>query len=302
MCAELGQRIELSTPYAPWQDGKVERSIRTIIEKVTKTMIAMEIPAYLWPEIFLACIHINNRTVSSTLKGKTPIKAFLDQVDPNFHLYQHHKPSIAHVRILGCKSYVLIPEGKRVHTEKLNPRAELGILVGYDGEKIYKIWIPSRKGNKLIRSSNVRFDEMVNSVSHYQNRGDISSNSDDENEFVDQDYFDNVSQSIGINKSNHSTHEINEDDSETDDPIGEIKDSHSIHSESTVHESHDAGNLQVQDAENSHRQDDEDINTVEAVPKRYNNRGSKAKPSTKQSENECFQSSKAQNMAHIQLS
>ncbi|KAI0998651.1 hypothetical protein K3495_g9541 [Podosphaera aphanis] len=59
MCAELGQRIEVSTPYAPWKDGKAELSIRTFIEKVRKTMLAMEIPAFLWPGIFLACIYIS---------------------------------------------------------------------------------------------------------------------------------------------------------------------------------------------------------------------------------------------------
>ena len=74
MCADLGQRIEISTPYAPWQDGRAERSIRTIIGKVRKTMIAMEIPAHLWPEIFSACIYINNRTCTSTLNGKTPVE------------------------------------------------------------------------------------------------------------------------------------------------------------------------------------------------------------------------------------
>ncbi|KAI0992582.1 hypothetical protein K3495_g15603, partial [Podosphaera aphanis] len=131
-CTELGQRIETSTPYAPWQDGRAERSIRTIIEKVRKTMIAMEIPAQLWPEIFAACIYITNRTATSTLKCSTPIEAFLNQVDPNFEEYQSHKPQVSHLRVLGCRSYVLIPEEKRVRSEKLNPRAELGILIGYE--------------------------------------------------------------------------------------------------------------------------------------------------------------------------
>lgn len=50
-------------------------------------MIAMEIPTYLWPEILLACIHVTNRTVSSTIRGRKPIEAFLDQLDPKFRLY-----------------------------------------------------------------------------------------------------------------------------------------------------------------------------------------------------------------------
>lgn len=36
LCSELGQRIELSTSYAPWHDGRAEYYIRIIIEKVKK--------------------------------------------------------------------------------------------------------------------------------------------------------------------------------------------------------------------------------------------------------------------------
>ncbi|KAI1006706.1 hypothetical protein K3495_g1521 [Podosphaera aphanis] len=69
-------------------------------------------------------------------------------------------------------AYVLIPEEKRVRSKKLDPRAKLGVLVGYEGENIYKIWVPSIEDNKLILSSNVRFDESTHSVSYNQSRGD----------------------------------------------------------------------------------------------------------------------------------
>lgn len=91
-----------------------------------------------------------------------------------------------------------------VRSEKLDPPTELGILVDYDGEKMHRIWIPSRKGNILLRSSNVKFDEMVNSVSHHQNRDDMSSNSNDGSQFENGYYFDNVPQRKSINKSKSS--------------------------------------------------------------------------------------------------
>ena len=40
--------------------------------------------------------------------------------------------------------------------------AEVGILIGYKRSHIFKVYIPSRKGpteNKIIQSSNVRFDK-----------------------------------------------------------------------------------------------------------------------------------------------
>lgn len=82
-CIHLGQRLKISITYAPWQDGKVERSIRIIIEKVRKSMIAIQIPAFLWTKISKACIYITNRNATSTVKSKTPVGTFLDQVDPD---------------------------------------------------------------------------------------------------------------------------------------------------------------------------------------------------------------------------
>ena len=194
MCNDLGQRIEISTPYAPWQNGRAERSIRTVIEKVRKIMIDMQIPSQLWTHIFSACIHISNRTANSTLKGITPLEAFLDQVDPDFKDYQYHKPNLSYFRVLGCRAYVLIPGEKRTRSEKLNPRAELGILIGYEGENIYKIWVPSRKGDKLVRSSNVRFDESKNYAPYHQNRGDRLS-LEYQDQYLDSDeYFDEIQQ------------------------------------------------------------------------------------------------------------
>ena len=47
-------------------------------------------------------------------------------------------------------------------SEKVKLRAEVGILVRYKGHYIFKVYIPSRRGNpesRVVRSSNVRFDE-----------------------------------------------------------------------------------------------------------------------------------------------
>jgi hypothetical protein len=41
-------------------------------------------------------------------------------------------------------------------------RAEVGILVGYEGSHIFRVYVPSRRGpveSRIVRSSNVRFDE-----------------------------------------------------------------------------------------------------------------------------------------------
>lgn len=152
LAADLGQIIETTTPYFPEQDGRAERSIGIIISRVRTVSIEKNIPKFLWPELVRSQLHIANRTATSVLNGETPIQAFnrhFTGVDEN--------SGLSHLRVLGCKVYVRIPVEKRVLSQKLDKRAEIGILVGYEGQHIYRIFIPSRR--RVIRSSTVRFDE-----------------------------------------------------------------------------------------------------------------------------------------------
>ena len=105
----------------------------------------------------LVIIKVTNRTTTRTLAGKILYEVFIDQIDPA-NIGQH-KLKVFHLRVLGCKSYVYIPEKRRTKGNKLEKRAEIGILVRYKDTYIYRIYILSRKGDKIVRSSNVRFDE-----------------------------------------------------------------------------------------------------------------------------------------------
>ncbi|KAI1007632.1 hypothetical protein K3495_g595 [Podosphaera aphanis] len=62
---------------------------------------------------------------------------------------EDHKPSVKHFRALGSKAYVHIPKEKRDVSEKLTPRAEVGILVGFEGNHIYRVYIASRSKEKI---------------------------------------------------------------------------------------------------------------------------------------------------------
>jgi hypothetical protein len=60
---------------------------------------------------------------------------------------------------LGCLTYVLTLEKTRVANKKLEPYAELNILVGYKGNYIYRVYVLSRKRNKIIYLSNCKFNK-----------------------------------------------------------------------------------------------------------------------------------------------
>jgi hypothetical protein len=54
--------------------------------------------------------------------------------------------------------YVNIPKERRVKSAKLAPHAEEGYLVGFEGSKIYRVYLPGRT-QKIVRTSHCVFDE-----------------------------------------------------------------------------------------------------------------------------------------------
>jgi hypothetical protein len=144
-----GTLLEPTVPYTPEQDGVAERSNRTLSERARTLCEDRGISLDLWPELLQGMIHVINRTATSAVN---PLQAF------NQDLYgESNLPSVAHLRVLGCTAYVHIQKQRRVASQKFGPRAEEGILVGYEGSSIYRVWIPSR--GAIVRSSTVVFDE-----------------------------------------------------------------------------------------------------------------------------------------------
>src|SRR5436190_14788618 len=71
------------------------------------------------------------------------------------------KPFLHHLKAYGCCCYVLIKlAGDPDHPKKLRklqPRAHIGFLVGYESTNIYRVWIPHKK--KVILAGDILFDE-----------------------------------------------------------------------------------------------------------------------------------------------
>ena len=64
---------------------------------------------------------------------------------------------ITYFRVLRYKVYIYIPKEDRVISHKIALRVYKGILVGYKGHYIFRVYIKSK--TKVIRSLNVTFDE-----------------------------------------------------------------------------------------------------------------------------------------------
>jgi hypothetical protein len=68
-----------------------------------------------------------------------------------------YTPNLAHLYVYGCRAY---PLNKGIpRRQKLDPRAYIGYLMGYDSSNIYRIWISSKK--KVIRIRDVTFNEQL---------------------------------------------------------------------------------------------------------------------------------------------
>ena len=100
------------------------------------------LPADLWPEFYKAAEYLANRTPTRSLKWKTP-----------FESLQKYKPRLSHIKPYGSKAYPLVKKIPR--TLKMDERAFIGYLVGWDSTNIYRIWIPSL--SRVIRTRDVRF-------------------------------------------------------------------------------------------------------------------------------------------------
>ena len=146
-------------PYTPEQDGVAERANRTILNQCRTLINALaededdedpRDPKTLWPEIMRTTIYLTNRLATRSLYDKTPIEALTTNIG------QPTVPDLSHLRTIGCKAYYYIPKEKRQRRAKFENRAKAGILVGYEGNSIYRIY---DKDRGIVRASAVVFDE-----------------------------------------------------------------------------------------------------------------------------------------------
>lgn len=144
---------QLTCRYTPQQNGVSERANRTIMEGVRSSLYNghdnRKSPntgsnvQELWGEFLCATVYIRNRILTFQT-NTTPYEKFFGK-----------KPSVDHLRVLGCQAKVLTPSELR---RKIDPTSENGWLVGYcENTKGWRVWNPQTR--KIIISRDVIFDE-----------------------------------------------------------------------------------------------------------------------------------------------
>ncbi|KAG2763646.1 hypothetical protein PC112_g25720 [Phytophthora cactorum] len=92
----------------------------------------------------MTAIYVKNRLPSPKIEHKTP-----------FEIVYKCKPSVKHMRVFGCRTYILTPKEKRL---KWDPKARAGLFLGYEEvSKAYRLY--DIEAGQVVISRDVNFDE-----------------------------------------------------------------------------------------------------------------------------------------------
>ncbi|KAJ1041780.1 hypothetical protein NDA10_003481 [Ustilago hordei] len=120
-----GFKWQKSIPGISVQNGRVERAIRLVQEKMRLMLIGRACPRELWPYAITAAAHVMNLIPSAT---KTiPHEAFYGTTA--------HKLA-QQLRVFGCLAWVHVQQ--KDQQGKYGARAKPAIMIGYDDE--HKAW------------------------------------------------------------------------------------------------------------------------------------------------------------------
>ena len=128
-------------------------------------------PLQMWDEFILTASYLSTLTASKAANGQTP-----------YELWFGTCPSIAHLREIGSRAYVLISTAN----PKIVARSVECVLIGYaSNSKAYRCW--HRESGRLVDSHNVTF------VEHLNDQPRVLHRKSDEHTVPDADAGDDVS-------------------------------------------------------------------------------------------------------------
>ena len=143
------------------QNGLAERFGRLIMEKACAMQLSANLLYKLWRKIVAAATYLYNRSPHASNKWMLPYQAFHSYVFDKKKSQTHKKPLFHHLRAYDCKVYTLIKSKSDPHysckQQKLDARAYIRFLVGYESTNIYRIWILHKI--KVISVQDVIFDK-----------------------------------------------------------------------------------------------------------------------------------------------
>ncbi|GJU01132.1 retrovirus-related pol polyprotein from transposon TNT 1-94 [Tanacetum coccineum] len=124
---EVGITHTTSTARIPQQNGIIERCNRTTVEAIRTMLIFSKSPIFLWVEAVATTCYTKNRSFIHTRYNKTP-----------YELLRDRKPELKYLHVFGALCYLT---NNFEDLGKLQPKADIGIFIGYSpSKKAYRIY------------------------------------------------------------------------------------------------------------------------------------------------------------------
>src|ERR1044071_5787940 len=150
-CRDRGISHNFSAPRTPQQNGVVERKNRTLEDMARTMLISSGLAPSFWAEAVNTACYIINRAMLRPILDKTP-----------YELLGGLPPSIAHLRVFGCKCFV--HNNGKDNLGKFDARSDEAIFLGYSPtSKAYKVL--NKRTKRVEESIHVVFDENVTTSS-----------------------------------------------------------------------------------------------------------------------------------------
>ena len=132
---------QLMLPGTPQRNGVSERRNRTLLDMVRSMMSLTNLPLSFWGYVLETAAFTLNRASSKSVET-TP-----------YELWFGKKPKLSFLKVWGCDAYV-----KKLQPEKLEPKSEKCVFIGYPKETIgYTFYL--RSEGKIFVAKNGSFLE-----------------------------------------------------------------------------------------------------------------------------------------------
>ena len=132
--------------YLPQQNGLAERAIAIFFEMVQCMIHIASVDLYYWGEAFMYAVHIRCLTLTISLSGRVPYKA-----------WTRCKPDVSHLHIFGSLGWAYVLE--EVRRGKLESRAVKVHMLGQWTDKTKGYRLEDLENDKLITARDVCFAE-----------------------------------------------------------------------------------------------------------------------------------------------
>nr|GFB15014.1 integrase, catalytic region, zinc finger, CCHC-type, peptidase aspartic, catalytic [Tanacetum cinerariifolium] len=147
---------ETSVARSPQQNGVVERRNRTLIEAARTMLIYAQAPLFLWAEAVATAGFTQNQSIICLRHGKTL-----------YELMHGKQPDLSFFHVFGALCY---PTNDSENVGKLQPKADIGIFIGYaPTKKAFRIY--NRRTRQIVETIHVDFDELTAMASEHSSSG-----------------------------------------------------------------------------------------------------------------------------------